>query len=493
MGLGQEIEGRLREFAAAGPVEVREGGARLAPLSALSWEVRGQSNSPLIHLWSEKHNLTRRVLSIAESGGQRLVLSVQRFGRSKPDRLEFLRTDFERTARALGRDEFRDWLAHLVAQQFPDETLESLAIASDLEHSLSGNYARGILRRGKARWALLGLPESETPGTEEDALTFALLWLERVRQTNRRGAVAGLRLILPRAALSAIAHRLGALDPGLAVELYECDATRETLERVDARKAGNLATWLVPRREAESLLALARPAVDEILARVPAVVTLHASPESHEVFLRFRGLTFARWEEGRIFFGSGDPREELTPASRPAFDKLLRDLELYRHPLASDTRHALYRAQPERWLESLVRSDIARVDAALDPQFAYAQVFASAGGNHGVIDLLGVTRSGRLAVLELKAGEHIHLPLQAADYWLRVRRHQLQGDFSRYGYFPGVELQPAPPLVYLVAPAIRFHPSTDALLRNLSPEIEVVRVGLTEAWRRGIQVVLRQC
>jgi hypothetical protein len=30
-------------------------------------------------------------------------------------------------------------------------------------------------------------------------------------------------------------------------------------------------------------------------------------------------------------------------------------------------------------------------------------------------------RDGRLAVLELKAGEDIHLILQAVDYWLRVR------------------------------------------------------------------------
>jgi len=55
-----------------------------------------------------------------------------------------------------------------------------------------------------------------------------------------------------------------------------------------------------------------------------------------------------------------------------------------------------------------------------------------------------------------------------------------------------VEIQKAPPLVYLVAPALRFHPVTGILLNALSPEIEVVRVGLTESWRRGIRVVMRQ-
>ena len=53
-------------------------------------------------------------------------------------------------------------------------------------------------------------------------------------------------------------------------------------------------------------------------------------------------------------------------------------------------------------------------------------------------------------------------------------------------------LQAAPPPVYLVAPALRFHPATDELLRYLSPEVEVVRVGLAESWRRGVRVVMRQ-
>jgi hypothetical protein len=46
--------------------------------------------------------------------------------------------------------------------------------------------------------------------------------------------------------------------------------------------------------------------------------------------------------------------------------------------------------------------------------------------------------------------------------------------------------------VYLVAPALRFHPSTDEILKYLSPDMEVVRVGMTESWRRGLRVVLRQ-
>jgi len=117
---------------------------------------------------------------------------------------------------------------------------------------------------------------------------------------------------------------------------------------------------------------------------------------------------------------------------------------------------------------------------------------ANAGGEHGILDLLTVTRSGRFAIIELKASEHIHLPLQAADYWLRIRRHLHSGEIARYGYFPGVELQQIPPLVYLVAPALRFHPTTDELLKYLSSDLEIVRVGLAESWRHGLRIVMRQ-
>ena len=133
-----------------------------------------------------------------------------------------------------------------------------------------------------------------------------------------------------------------------------------------------------------------------------------------------------------------------------------------------------------------------RIHATLDSRFVYAQVFANTSSERGILDLLTVARDGRLAILELKAAEHIHLPLQAANYWLRIRRHLQQGDFPRYGYFTGIALQPATPIVYLVAPSLRFHPTTDALLRHLSPEIEVVRVGLAESWRPGLRVVMRQ-
>jgi hypothetical protein len=83
-----------------------------------------------------------------------------------------------------------------------------------------------------------------------------------------------------------------------------------------------------------------------------------------------------------------------------------------------------------------------RIHATLDSRFVYAQVFANTSSERNILDLLTVKRDGRLAILELKAAEHIHLPLRAANYWLRIRHHLQQGDFPRYGYFTASNCNP---------------------------------------------------
>jgi hypothetical protein len=137
--LSSELEACLREFAAPGPAELRENGARLAPWSTLSWEVRGQGEKPLLHWWSENHNLTRRVLAITDHSEQRLALAVECFGRTKPDRLEFLRIDFDRSEQKLSRESFAQSIRRLCEHKFSDEILDSITTAPDLEHSLSGH------------------------------------------------------------------------------------------------------------------------------------------------------------------------------------------------------------------------------------------------------------------------------------------------------------------------------------------------------------------
>jgi hypothetical protein len=492
VGISAEVERTLADLMASGRVEVHENGQWLAGLSPFQHEVRSQGNSTLLHLWSDERNLVRRVLRVVEQSPERVVLEVRRFGRSKPGKLEFVSAGAERPANRLAREKFRERFRQLLAGQFPDEQIDSLTTAADLEHSLSGCFTRGLLHRGQRAWAVIAASSSEDAATLDAILTFGLLWLDRARSHSGGRVVAGLRLFLPEGSSRLTTHRLSALNPSTHIELYELNETRWRAMLVDPRDIGNLATWLTPRRELEFALAEAREVIEKIRRLAPDGIGVGVPPGTRDVALRFRGMEFARWHRGKVSFGLGDERQELTERNEEELERLVKELETYRHPFAQDADHLLYRVQAERWMEAMVQADPTRIEARLDPRHIYSQVPAFAAGDRGVIDLLGVTREGRLAVVELKAEEDIHLPLQAVDYWLRVRWHLRQDDFHRYGYFTGVELQQKSPLLYLVAPGFRFHPSTDVIVRCLAPELEVTRVGLNENWRHGLQVVFRQ-
>jgi hypothetical protein len=113
------------------------------------------------------------------------------------------------------------------------------------------------------------------------------------------------------------------------------------------------------------------------------------------------------------------------------------------------------------------------------------------GGDRGVIDLLAIDHTGRLAVIEIKAAADLQLPFQAVDYWMRVRKHLEAGDFGRLGYFAGQMIKPEPPRILLAAPALEFHSTIDALIGYLRPEVEVTRIGLAADWRNGLRVMFR--
>lgn len=490
-----ELDRALGEMASSGNVEVREDGEWLAELTGLHYEVHSQGKNSLVHLWSEERNLTRRVLRVKEHSDDRIILEVQRFGRTKPGRLEFLRTDSARPAARITREQFRARLQRILADRFPDATVDSLTAAPDLEHSFSGLYVRGRMHEGSRAWALLAVSPSEDATAVEGSLAFGLLWLDWTRAHAERRAIEGLRLIIPEGMSRCLRERVLALSSVARTEIFEFSEPEARMQKVDAADAGNLESWLTPRREVESLLTAARDAITRIRAIVPdtaEAIEARVAARTQEVALSFRGLEFARWTQDGLFFGLGDARERLSEEKGAALERLIRQLESHRSSLSEETNHPLYRTAPERWLETLAIQDATRLDAQLDPSHFYSQVPALSAGDRGVLDLLGVTRRGRLVVIELKASEDIQLPIQAVDYWLRVRRHQRDGDFQRNGYFTGVEIDPQPPLVWLVAPGLRFHSATDTLLKYLSPEIHVTRIGLAENWRRGLRIIFRQ-
>ena len=492
MDLAGTVTTALDRLLAAGRVEVRENGAWLAALEDFRYELRHKDEFFLLHLWSAEGTVVRRVLRVENEADGCFALEVARFGRAKPDRLEFLGATKTPARGRILREQFCSRFRDLLARQFPDGEVASLTTAADLEHSLSGNYPRGILREDSLAWALLGAAPGENTSTYDGLLTFGLIWLDRARQMARGKPIAGLRLFCPEQSGRVTARRLQALSKSITVEIYEYDDSNWRARKLDPSDSGNIDSWLAPRREIDSLLTEARAAIQRFCTARATAITASVIPNTRDVALRYRGLVFAEWRGGSLFYGIGDARRPLTSDRRADFEKLLHELETNRSPVAADTKRPLFRAQPERWLESLIAGDPTRVDARLDSRFFYEQLPALAAGDRGVMDAVAVTKDGRLAVIELKASEDVQLPLQAVDYWLRVRWHHAQQDFGRYGYFAGIELDPRPPLLFLVAPALHFHPASNLVLKCLSPEIEVFRVGVNEHWRRGVRVTLRQ-
>jgi hypothetical protein len=493
-----ELDRALGAMAASGSAEVREDGEWLAELGALRCELRSEGKNPLVHLWSDERNLTRRIVGVRENSQDRIVLEVQRFGRAKPGRLEFLRTDSPRSAPRISREQFRVRFRRFLSERFPDAIIDSLTASPDLEHSFSGLYVRGRMHEGTRAWALLAVAPGESAAAIEGALAFGVLWLDWARSHAGDRAIEGLRLFVPEGTSRFVRERSLGFSSAARVEIFEFREPDSWMQRLDPADAGNLEGWLIPRSEIESACAAARETISRIhplaLHMPPAgnEIGTRLIPGTNEVALCFRGLEFGRWSRDGIWFGLGDFREQLTPSNESALDRLMRKLDSHRSSLTTQTNHLLYRSAPERWLETLVLGDPTKLDAQLDAHYLYSQVPTVAAGDRGVLDLLGVTRRGRLVVVELKASEDIQLPIQAVDYWIRVRRHQWEGDFERYGYFPGVQLDPKPPLLWLAAPGLRFHSATDTLLKYLSPEIEITRIGLIENWRRGLKVIFRQ-
>jgi hypothetical protein len=226
-----------------------------------------------------------------------------------------------------------------------------------------------------------------------------------------------------------------------------------------------------------------------------------ASLSPAEISFRCHGLEFARArlsaEPGKfrsvpeLVFGPGSAQRVLDDSNLDAFQELIRSIGEVRHA-EGPKECRWWRLHPERWLESLVVKNISALDSQLDPRWRYSQVPAFSASDRAMIDVLTLTREGRLAVLELKADEDIHLPLQGIDYWARVAWHHERGEFQKFGYFAGRELSPQTPLLVMVAPALHVHPATDTLLRYISPEIEWALLGVDERWRKELRVVFRK-
>ena len=513
----ESLDNLLQAFLADAPAAfLIEDGVVLLDFSSARYSITGDGKC-VLHIWSEERNLVRRVVG-AKASPFSLELQVLRFGQSQPITLEITATADRRSGagKRASRARYQAILERTLQREYPGLKLEHFSGSPDLEHSLSPVYTRGLLRAGQRAFAVLGVSAEETQSSIDASLTFGILWMEYQRQQLAgRTVVEGLKLFLPPERAQIVRQRAAHLDADAAKwQLYELDEGPETAEPLDLADTGNVISRLTRAVDVRSAQERFAASIERIRALVPDAEITVDSPSA--IVFRLYGLEFARAcltpvpgsfrNQQIINFGIGPAEYVLEERTEPVFRELVKRITEQRQAGGSPT-DMFFRLAPERWLECLVTHNVRVIDERLDPGFVYSQVPAFASTDRAMLDVLTCTIDGRLAVLELKANEDIHLPLQGLDYWARVRWHQQHGEFARNGYFAtgsaadaafasagvrGRELSSAAPLLYLVAPALHLHPKTDILLRYLSPQIEWTLVQVDERWRDGVRVVNRK-
>jgi hypothetical protein len=512
--LAQSIESYLADHPAAALLEE---GRVVFDLRTARYAVSESHGRCLLQFWSDERNLVRTVVDVQERA-QCLRIVTRRMGAARPQTLELAPTSDRRTptARETARRNYQRLLERVLSRSFIGSKVSGLRSAMDLEHSFGPAYVRGHLLRGAAADAVIGVSDAESAAVIDGILTLGVLWLDFCRQHgDGRRHFGGLKVIVPAGAWRTTAERMAWLNHSAAnFELYTLDERSEELAAVDFRDTGNLESRLVHAFSAAAVMERCRSSIDRLLALLPAAaierVELQARSAT-EVALLLHGLEFARVRQGasahsftreeEITFGAGANETPLTLENEELCRQLCLRLFQSRYADGAQT-DPLFRMQPERWLESRLRAEIAQLFPGLRGDLLYSQVPALSNGDRGMLDLLTLDRNGRLAVIELKANEDLHLPLQALDYWIRVRalnadRQPAEGGkllsaFARRGYFEGAEVSPLEPRLLLAAPALRIHPANEPVLRYFSPTVQWELVALGEHWRRELKVIHRK-
>jgi hypothetical protein len=515
--LAKSIEKYLLDHPAAA---VLEDGRVLFDMRTARYAVTEQHGRCLLQMWSDERNLMRTVTAVQERA-HCLRLTIRRMGPAKPQALELVPTGDRRTptARDAARRNYQRLLERALTRRFIGSKVDGLRSAMDLEHSFGPAYVRGRLLRGTAADAVIGVGAAESAATVDGILTIGILWLDYCRQKgDGRRHFGGLKVIVPPDTWRTTAERLAWLNPVAGdFQLLTLDERSEELMQVDFRDMGNLESRLVHAYSASAAIERCQDGIDRLLELIPdtAVARVEICPSSpSQVGLLLHGLEFARVRHGlagnsfvredEITFGAGANETKLTATTEALCSGMFSRLFASRHPDGTHT-DPLFRMQPERWLEARLRSGIAELLPGLRGDLMYTQVPALSVGDRGLLDLLTLDRNGRLVVIELKADEDLHLPLQALDYWIRVRalnddRQPGTGNpggrpisaFERQGYFPDAEVSPLKPRLLLVAPALRIHPANETVLRYLVPQVEWELIAVTEHWRRELKVVFRK-
>jgi len=440
-----------------------------------------------LECWDDARNLVRRIRAVGKVRRGFLELEVEHFGGRTGvlQLIDLAQASNTAIARRGDRLKYRERFRMSLRRQFSGWKLVELSTEPDLHHSLSPAFPRALLRHGNQAIAAIGVGEDATD--TDGVLSFGLIWLDYLRHRETRLSVGTLAIFVPIGAENTTCHRVRYLNKNAAQYRVFVHGAGILEEPVDPGDYTNFSTRLDP-----FCAPAADPELAEWVERLASIDGVERRPRPDgSVSLAVRGLEFARTSGSTLLFGI-DGRQSVAGAKQlPEIEALARGLARLRCAGAPDRVNPLYLRHPEAWLESQVRSSASRLDATIRDAPLYGQAPQFAAGARGILDVLAVDYDGRLVVVEVKASEDIHLPLQALDYWMRVKWHLERDEFENRGYFPGIQLRPDPPRLLLVAPALDFHPSNETVLRYFSSDIQVARIGVGIQWRQELRVMFR--
>lgn len=396
---------------------------------------------------------------------------------------------------------YSELLAQLLTARFGNAKLQRLTTGADRSRSTPGRYARLTLKLSKETILAIGANEAESQTEIDGVVAAGLVWLANFnREREAKYTARRLWFCLPKDHLQTVIERLTLLDVShleARIECFEVDERRRELMTVQLATQDELLNTHPREIEWPENHPRVNHWRERILRLAPDQIEVRhlAGRESYSI----NGLEFARANAGenhQVTFGVAGLRdngrsarlETLTENNFNRLKQLVGEILENRSGKVFNRRNPYHRLREEAWLESLLRHDITALDAKLDDRFVYSQIPAWRGDERSVIDLLTVTLDGRLVVIEIKASEDAQLPLQGLDYWLKVEQARLRGDFAERKLFPGIKLADQSPLLYLVAPRLRFHRIFEIVARCLSPKIEAFQIGINTNWREGVRV-----
>lgn len=457
-------------------------------------------NRLVLSCWTEKGNRLWRVLAW-NWNGQALELETSRRMGARRELIQLIpRTTAKHVAATIraARQLRCERLAQLAATLEPQTTIERLALSRGTRPGQPGRHAQILLRRKRERIAVTGPVVASQPGVVDSFLSSVLLWFRRTSDRIKPPYVEQLWLIVSPELLMPLIYRVSLLRSSLrkTIRVFTVDDELTLLAEEHCPDKQELWKKKLARFPP---VAAATPSELSVMIIAEAPHAIDVVQARHGETLRYFGLPFARVRSllGRqkVWFGIDRAHRRLLDESTwNEWQNLLRDLREHRSASALDHRHAFYRAAPEAWLESLLRRDITHLDPGLIIAPLHAQFRTARGAKLGIrpIDLLALRQDGRLVVIELKVSEDREHVLQGADYWRRVEAHRRRGHIAKAKLFGSRPIRDEPPLVYLVAPTLRVHPSFQTLAHCISPDIEIYRFDINEDWRGGVRVMRRQ-